>query len=105
MRRMLDLPVEGFDPEGVAFSHPVGCEWCRGLGYRGRVGVFEMLQVQRAAHDLVLERASAKRIREAAERDGMKTLQESAWDLIVSGVSSPEEAIRHVRTTEEEGPA
>ncbi len=102
MRRMMDLPVEGFSPEGVEFSHPVGCEWCRGLGYRGRVGVFEMLQVQRAAHDLVLERASAKRIREAAVKDGMKTLQESAWDLIVSGVSSPEEAIRHVRTTEEE---
>ncbi|MGE9291049.1 MAG: GspE/PulE family protein, partial [Puniceicoccales bacterium] len=66
MRRMLDLPVEGFDPENCELSYPVGCEWCRGLGYRGRVGVFEMLQVQRAAHDLVLERASSKKIREAA---------------------------------------
>lgn len=102
MRRMLDLPVEGFDPDHVEMTYPVGCEWCRGLGYRGRVGVFEMLQVQRAAHDLVLERASAKRIRDAAIEDGMKTLQESAWDLILSGVSSPEEALRHVRTTEEE---
>ncbi len=105
MRRMLELPLEGFEDTGIAFSHPVGCEWCRGIGYRGRVGVFEMLQVQRAAHDLVLERASAKRIREAAVGDGMKTLQESAWDLIVSGVCSPEEAIRHVRVTEEEASA
>ena len=102
IRRMLDLPVEGFDTSGIHLSHPVGCEWCRGLGYRGRVGVFEMLQVQRAAHDLVLERASSKRIREAAMSDGMKTLQESAWDLMVSGVSSPEEALRHVRTSEED---
>jgi len=102
MRRMLDLPIEGFEADHVALSYPVGCEWCRGLGYRGRVGVFEMLQVQRAAHDLVLERASAKRIREAAIEDGMKTLQESAWDLMLSGVSSPEEALRHVRTSEED---
>ncbi len=102
IRRMLDLSVEDFDSANVELTYPVGCEWCRGLGYRGRVGVFEMLQVQRAAHDLVLERASSKRIREAAIGDGMKTLQQSAWDLMVSGVSSPEEALRHVRTTDEE---
>ncbi|MEM0966858.1 MAG: GspE/PulE family protein [Verrucomicrobiota bacterium] len=102
MRRMLDLSIEGFDPSTVSLSYPVGCEWCRGLGYRGRVGVFEMLEVQAAAHDLVLERASSKRIREAAMADGMKTLQESAWDLMISGISSPEEALRHVRTSEEE---
>ena len=102
MRRMLDLSLEGFDAENLELTYPVGCEWCRGLGYRGRVGVFEMLQVQRAAHDLVLERASSKKIREAAVGDGMKTLQQSAWDLMLSGVSSPEEALRHVRTMEED---
>ncbi|MBC2603103.1 GspE/PulE family protein [Puniceicoccus vermicola] len=102
MRRMLDLSLEGFDAENLELTYPVGCEWCRGLGYRGRVGVFEMLQVQRAAHDLVLERASSKKIREAAVGDGMKTLQQSAWDLMLSGISSPEEALRHVRTMEED---
>jgi type II secretory ATPase GspE/PulE/Tfp pilus assembly ATPase PilB-like protein len=102
IRRMLDLPVVGFESATVELSHPAGCEWCRGMGYRGRVGLFEILQVQKAAHDLVLERASSKRIREAAMKDGMRSLQESAWDLMVSGVSSPEEALRHVRTMDEE---
>jgi type II secretory ATPase GspE/PulE/Tfp pilus assembly ATPase PilB-like protein len=103
MRRILDLPVSGFEEAEMEFRHPKGCEWCRGLGYRGRVGVFELLPVQRSAHDLVLEQASAKRIRQAAIADGMKTLQESAWDLMVAGVSAPEEALRHVRASEDEG--
>ena len=102
LRRMLDLPVEETVGQSFRFRHPVGCSQCRGSGFRGRVGVFELLQVQRTAHDLILERASARRIRDAAVADGMRTLQESAWDLLVSGVSSPEEALRHIRLGEEE---
>ena len=103
LRRMLDLPVEEGAGPSLRFHHPVGCSHCRGSGFRGRVGVFELLQVQRTAHDLILERASARRIREAARADGMRTLQESAWELLVAGVSSPEEVLRHIRVGEEEG--
>ena len=56
---------------------PVGCPACGGSGYRGRIGLFEVLTVNDAVEDLIIRRAPASEIRTAARAAGMRTLREA----------------------------
>ena len=79
---------------------PVGCESCRGLGYRGRVGVFEILRVSEHLHDLIVKRESARAIRRVALKHGMQTLGQSGWKQIRGNLTSLEEIVRVVSVTD-----
>jgi type II secretory ATPase GspE/PulE/Tfp pilus assembly ATPase PilB-like protein len=79
---------------------PVGCESCRGLGYRGRVGVFEILRVSEHLHDLIVKRESARAIRRVALQHGMQTLGQSGWKQIRANLTSLEEIVRVVSVTD-----
>lgn len=74
--------------EGSALKKSVGCKLCRHLGYRGRVGIFEILRVGEEIHDLIIRRASARDIRKRALQHGMTTLQGSGWKQAVRGLTS-----------------
>jgi general secretion pathway protein E len=80
----------------------VGCEHCRGLGYRGRVGLFEILRVDESIHELIVQKASAREIRQEALRHGMTTLQMSGWDQAALGRTSLKEIMRYSLGAEEE---
>ncbi len=71
-----------------------GCPECRGTGYKGRQGVFELVVVDDEIRDLILRRAGANAIKDAAVRKGMRTLREDGWDRVRAGVTTPEEVIR-----------
>jgi len=73
----------------------VGCEECRGLGYRGRVGIFEILRVDDSIHELIVNKSSARDIRTEALKYGMTTLQESGWDQLALGRTSLNEIMRY----------
>ena len=73
---------------------PVGCEACRGLGYRGRVGIFEILRVGEHLHDLIVRRESARAIRKIALDHGMRTLGQSGWGQVRAGLTTLEEIVR-----------
>ncbi len=87
------------DPAEVVNAHlakeAVGCEQCRGLGYRGRVGLFEILRVNEALHELIIKRASSREIREVAEAHGMRTLQASGWEQVQRGGTSLDEIMKY----------
>ncbi len=74
---------------------PVGCEACRGLGYRGRVGIFEILRVDDTIHEFIVEKRSARDIRQEALKFGMTTLQMSGWDQLALGRTSLNEIMRY----------
>lgn len=74
---------------------PVGCEACRGLGYRGRVGIFEILRVDDSIHELIVQKSSARDIRNEALKFGMTTLQQSGWDQLALGRTSLNEIMRY----------
>lgn len=74
---------------------PVGCEACRGLGYRGRVGIFEILRVDDSIHELIVHKSSARDIRTEALKFGMTTLQMSGWDQLALGRTSLNEIMRY----------
>ena len=71
-----------------------GCRLCRGTGYRGRTGVFEFMVVTDDVRALILERASAGMVRTAAQRNGMRSLWEDGWRLLLEGQTTLEEVLR-----------
>ena len=71
----------------------VGCEECRGTGYRGRIGIFELLEITPALHELILQRRSSAELK-AAVRDTMITLFEDGIRKAADGVTTLEEVVR-----------
>lgn len=78
----------------TSLQHADGCEYCRQSGYRGRVGVFELLNVNDAVRDRIQSRANATDIRDQAVRDGMRLLREDGLMKIAAGVTTPAEVQR-----------
>ncbi|HWP65514.1 MAG TPA: type II secretion system ATPase GspE [Candidatus Limnocylindria bacterium] len=76
-----------------------GCDECAHTGYRGRCGIYELLLVNETARQLILKRASADIIREAAVKQGMRTLREDGWRTVRAGTTTVAEV---VRVTQEE---
>jgi type IV pilus assembly protein PilB len=81
------------DP-GLSFHRGRGCGRCRGTGYRGRAGVFEVLAIDAAMQALVRDRADARVVRQAAVRAGMKTLREDALAKAILQQTTLEEVWR-----------
>ena len=73
------------------------CETCGGLGYRGRVGVFELLVVTERMRDLIRERANVSVIKSEARKNGMLYMREEGLRLAAMGVTSVEEMMRVVK--------
>ena len=80
---------------GHLLREPVGCDHCRKLGYRGRVGLFEILRVNEDIHEMIIHKASARDIRHKAEAQGMSTLQTSGWEQCKRGITSLDEVMRY----------
>jgi type II secretory ATPase GspE/PulE/Tfp pilus assembly ATPase PilB-like protein len=95
-RRPKDLEFqEGIVPPDIkTFWYGKGCEECRGTGYRGRQGVFELVVVDDGLREMILKREGANRLKRYAMEHGMKTLRDDGWDRVRAGVTTPEEVIR-----------
>jgi type IV pilus assembly protein PilB len=83
------------------FYKAVGCEDCNHTGYRGRMGIYEVMRVSDKIRRLVAQRASEDIIRDAAIASGMITLGEDALAKVKSGVTSAEELFRVVTEVKE----
>jgi type II secretory ATPase GspE/PulE/Tfp pilus assembly ATPase PilB-like protein len=90
--KRLGIPTDEGSP--VTFYRGRGCEHCKGSGYKGRIGVYELMIVTDQIRDLILKRSSSYEIREAAIKGGMKTLKEDAMEKILLGTTSLEESLR-----------
>ena len=71
-----------------------GCEACNFTGYTGRQAIYEFLVMNEKIRDLIMERASAAKIKQKAVECGMKTLYQAGWEKVKSGVTTPQEVIR-----------
>jgi general secretion pathway protein E/type IV pilus assembly protein PilB len=81
-------------PSDVAVYRAVGCRECRQTGYFGRHAIFEWMDADNEIRRMVLQNRSADEIRDAARRQGMRTLSEDGWRLVRMGVTTPEEVLR-----------
>jgi len=87
----------GIELEGdakVSFYRGRGCDHCRGSGYKGRIGVYELMLMNDRLRDLVLQKSSSHTLREAAIDAGMKTLKDDAVAKILLGQTTLEECLR-----------
>jgi type II secretory ATPase GspE/PulE/Tfp pilus assembly ATPase PilB-like protein len=78
--------------EGV-FYKGAGCEECRGAGYRGRVGIFELLAIGPELRELILQKRSSAELKNLAQKT-MITMHEDAMNKASKGVTSLEEILR-----------
>jgi type IV pilus assembly protein PilB len=75
-----------------------GCEVCRGKGFKGRLGVYELLTMNSEIAELVVRRAPLQDIRDAAKANGMAEMKEDGLAKILAGVTTPDEVMRVVFT-------
>ncbi len=72
----------------------VGCTECRDRGYKGRIGIFEVLVMSEELRTMTLQHTSTNQLRHAAIRAGMRTLREDGWKKVVAGHTTVDEIIR-----------
>lgn len=87
-----EMEAAGFGADRIRRGR--GCAACRGAGYRGRAGVYELLVVDEAVRTETLRRRGAGEIRRAALAGGMRPLRHDGWRQVAAGVTTPEEVLR-----------
>jgi len=83
----------------VEAYEPVGCARCNGTGYKGRLGLYEVMVVTEEIRGLAIERAPAEKITEVAVRDGMRRLREDGLRKVMLGRTSLAEVARVTGTS------
>jgi len=78
---------------GATPMRPVGCPACKGKGYRGRLGIYEIFVLDTETRNLVINNASAVQIRQRARELGMRTLREDGARKVLAGITTAEEVI------------
>lgn len=96
----------GLRPEReVRIYRGKGCNKCNGIGFWGRVAIFEILLVDDAIRELIVKRVPAGQIKKMTLLKGMHTLRQSGWQKVIAGVTTPEEIIEATPEETGEGPA
>jgi general secretion pathway protein E len=99
-----NLAILGCDPAEAEkmdmLKAPVGCDRCRGTGYRGRIGIFEIFRLNDEMHELVLKRESTRTLADCARKHGMRTLGQSGWEKVKAGYTTFDEVLRVITVTE-----
>ncbi|MEW6323429.1 MAG: ATPase, T2SS/T4P/T4SS family [Acidobacteriota bacterium] len=95
------LAISESDAASIPFYRAVGCDQCNHTGYRGRMGIYEVMRVSDKVRRLISQRATEDAIREAATAAGMMTLGDDALAKVKAGVTTPEELLRVVTEVRE----
>jgi type IV pilus assembly protein PilB len=92
----MQFPFEHFDGSDPRFYRAVGCSRCGGSGYRGRVGLYELMVVTEDIRSLILRRSSTDEIARVAEKEGLIRLRDDGLLKAARGITTIEEALRVV---------
>ncbi|MDI6703588.1 MAG: ATPase, T2SS/T4P/T4SS family [bacterium] len=90
----IGIKIKGKGKEKVILHRGVGCKSCNNIGYKGRTGIFEVMEINEKIQEAIVNRAPRKDIKEAAIASGMITLQESALRKVLAGIITVEELLR-----------
>jgi type IV pilus assembly protein PilB len=95
-----ELEANGFEnpPERIDAYEPGACVRCGGIGYRGRIGIYEVMVMSREVRSLILRKASGDEIAAAATAAGMRRLREDGLEKVSQGITSVPEVLRVVGT-------
>jgi type II secretory ATPase GspE/PulE/Tfp pilus assembly ATPase PilB-like protein len=89
------LSALGIDPgRSLTLRRGKGCRACRGTGYRGRTGIFEVMRMTEPLREALTGGGTVDQVRNLAREQGLVTLRENARQKVLEGVSTPEEMVR-----------
>lgn len=88
----LGFPVA--EKETYTLKRGKGCRKCRGTGFKGRCGIFEIFPLSEKMKRMISAEKSTEELRQLAIREGMTTLREDAWEKVKAGITTYEEAMR-----------
>ena len=103
-----ELEDMGFSPDeisGLEIYGPGGCSECMGAGYKGRVGLFELMEVNDKISRIISAQVSEDQLRKTAILEGMVTLRDAGLEKIRQGVTSVEEILKRTTVTKSAVPA
>ena len=91
---LIDVGYSEEDAAGIKLLKGRGCSNCNNTGYRGRVGLFEVMEISEESRELILSGASSIELRHKAIEEGMITLRMSGLQKIRNGQTTVEEVVR-----------
>ncbi len=89
-----DFPLEACLNDRIPVFRAAGCRHCRGTGYSGRVGIYELLVTNDEVRRLAGERAPTTVVKQAAMQAGMRSLREDGWRKVLGGQTTVDEVLR-----------
>jgi type IV pilus assembly protein PilB len=101
IEQLMELELKPEDVAGKKLYYGKGCPACNNTGYRGRMGLYEIMVLDDDMRDMIVQHASTQVLRMEAKKRGMRTLRQCGLLAIYDGVTSIEEVVRE--TIMEEG--
>ena len=100
VEQLMELELKPEDVEGKIFYYGKGCDACNNTGYKGRMGLYEIMMLDDEMRDMVINHASTQMLRMESKKRGMRTLRQSGLLAIYDGVTTIEEVVRETLTEE-----
>jgi type IV pilus assembly protein PilB len=98
--QLLELNLKPDDVRGKMFYYGRGCDRCNNTGYKGRIGIFEIMIFNDELRELIMNHASTNVLRNAARKGGMRMLREKGLNAIYNGLTTIEEVVKETVTEE-----
>ncbi len=96
--QLMELELRPDDVAGKKFYHGKGCDLCNNTGYKGRMGLYEIMTLDDDMRDMIIKHASTQVLRAEARKRGMRTLRQAGLAAIFDGVTTIEEVVRETIT-------
>jgi type IV pilus assembly protein PilB len=97
---LMELGLEPKDAGEHVFFYGKGCDYCNNTGYRGRMGIFEIMNLDDDLRDLIMKRSSSNVLRSESRKRGMRTLREAGLLAIFEGNTTIEEVVKETLVDE-----
>jgi type IV pilus assembly protein PilB len=91
---LIELGLKREELQGKTFFRGKGCDACNNTGYKGRLGLFELMVLNDQMRDLIMSNVTTDELREVARKNGMVTLREVGIKSILGGITTADEVIR-----------
>jgi general secretion pathway protein E/type IV pilus assembly protein PilB len=93
-----DVPADfPWDKKEGPIYKAVGCRECRNSGYKGRLGIYELMVTTNEIRQLAHDRVSSWKIVQCAVEQGMRTLRQDGWLKVLHGISTVDEVVRNAK--------
>jgi len=99
--QLYELGLTPDDVRGKSFFYGRGCDECNNTGYRGRMGIFEIMTFNDEIRELIMNHASTNILRNAARKKGMRLLREKGLNAIYDGLTTIEEVVKETMVDEQ----